>query len=366
MKGNRWVWVALTGSLLAAWGCASERGEEISRLRPVRVQQVSAVAPEVSRVFSGYALASADSKLSFKVPGTVKKVAVKVGKAMGKGDLVASLDDRDYRLKVQEAEAGLAQAKAQLRNASLTYERSRRLWENDNISKSDLDRARAAWQSVSAQVTSIEKRRQLTLLQLGYTRLVAPVAGSVTLVLVDENENTGAGVPVVVLSSGDRREVHVDIPEVMISGIYGGQHTEVRFGAVPGQIFAATVHEVGTSATGFAATYPVTLRLTDEALEVLSGMAAEVTFRFEGTSKARFLVPSHAVGEGENGAFLFTAEPDGTGEATIRRHDVVVGALTQGGLEILSGVPPDGWVVTAGMSRLEEGMRVLFNVQGAP
>jgi len=267
---------------------------------------------------------------------------------------------------VQEAEAGLDQARAQARNAVLSYERAGRLWENDNISKSDLDRARAAWESAAAQVTAIEKKRELATRQLGYTRLVSPVAGSVTLVLADENENTGAGVPVVVLASGHRTEVHVDIPEVMISAMRTGQAAEVRFAAVAEKRFSATAYEVGASATGFAATYPVTLRLTDEAIEVLPGMAAEVTFRFEGEAGDRFLVPSHVVGEDSSGAFLFTAEPDGTGEATIRRRSVAVGTLTEGGLEILSGVTAEEWVVTAGMSRLEEGMKVLFKEQEAP
>jgi len=346
-------------------GCSGETVEEVGHLRPVRVQKVVRVEQEVSRIFSGYALASVESKLSFKVPGTLKEVAVKVGDTLAEGDLVASLDDRDYRLRVQEAEAGLEQARAQARNAALSYERAGRLWENDNISKSDLDRARAAWESVTAQVTSIEKKRELAMRQLGYTRLESPFAGSVMLVLADENENTGAGTPVAVLASGQRSEVHVDIPEVMISAIRTGQTAEVRFAAVPGKQFNATAYEVGSSATGFAATYPVTLRLSEEATEVLPGMAAEVTFRFNGGSGERFLVPSHVVGADSSGAYLFTAEPDGQGEATIRRRSVEVGALTEGGLEVLSGVAGEEWVVTAGMSRLDEGMRVLFKEQEA-
>ncbi|VVS93229.1 efflux RND transporter periplasmic adaptor subunit [Desulfoluna spongiiphila] len=368
MGGRVWGGVILGASLLALGvvGCSGDRAGEEVHLRPVRVQKVVRVAPEVSRVFSGYALASVESRLSFKVPGTLKEIPVKVGDFLDEGALVAALDDRDYRLRVQEAEAGLDQARAQARNASLSYERARRLWENDNISKSDLDRARAAWESSTAQVTSIEKKRDLANRQLGYTRLVSPVAGSVTMVLADENENTGAGVPVAILASGRRVEVHVDIPEVMISGIRGGQRVAVRFAAMGERPFPAVVYEVGTAATGFAATYPVTLRLVDEVRQVLPGMAAEVTFRFPGRRGERFLVPSHVVGQDASGPFLYAAEHDGEGTATIRRLPVAVGALTGRGLEIFSGLTGDEWVVTAGMSRLSEGMRVLLKVQEAP
>lgn len=366
MGGGVWGRRVVVGLLVGLLGCAGEKAEEGVRLRPVRVQKVVRVAPGVDRVFSGYALASVESRLSFRVPGTLKKIAVKVGDTLAEGDLVAALDDRDYRLRVQEAEAGLAQATAQARNAALSYERARRLWEDDNISKSDLDRARAAWESATARVTSIGKKRDLARRQLGYTRLESPVAGSVTMVLADENENTGAGVPVAVLASGRRVEVHVDIPEVMISAIGAGQRVTVRFAAMGARAFPAVVYEVGTAATGFAATYPVTLRLADEAEGVLPGMAAEVTFRFAKGAGERLLVPSHVVGRDETGPYLFVAEPDGTGEATIRRLGVSVGALTDGGLEIPSGLTGDEWVVTAGMSRLSEGMRVLFKAQEAP
>ncbi|VFQ43555.1 efflux RND transporter periplasmic adaptor subunit [Desulfoluna butyratoxydans] len=368
MGGRVWRGVVLAASLLAleCVGCSGERAAEEVHLRPVRVQKARQVAPEVSRVFSGYALASVESRLSFKVPGTLERIPVKVGDVLSAGDLVASLDDRDYRLRVQEAEAGLDQARAQARNAALSYERARRLWENDNISKSDLDRARAAWESATAQVTSIEKKRDLAKRQLGYTRLVSPMSGSVTMVLADENENTGAGVPVAILASGRRVEVHVDIPEVMISDIRAGQAVAVRFAAMGKRPFPAVVYEVGTAATGFAATYPVTLRLVDEVREVLPGMAAEATFRFPGRGGERFLVPSHVVGQDASGPFLFAAEPDGEGKATIRRLPVAVGALTQDGLEVFSGLTGDEWVVTAGMSRLSEGMRVLLKVGEAP
>ncbi|WP_300673262.1 hypothetical protein, partial [Desulfoluna sp.] len=153
---------------------------------------------------------------------------------------------------------------------------------------------------------------------------------------------------------------------VMISAIETGQRVAVRFAATADRRFSAVVYKVGTAATGFAATYPVTLRLIEETIKVLPGMAAEVTFRFDGVQSERFLVPSHVVGADDSGAFLYVAEPEGEAEATIRRVPVTVGALTEGGLEVLSGLAGEEWVVTAGMSRLSEGMRVLFKEQEAP
>ena len=362
MKGRK-IGFLIAGMMLL--GCSSEKVAEESVLRPVRVTRVRAVAQRVDRVFSGYARASEESRLSFKVPGTLKHLAVKVGDTLEPGDAVATLDDRDFRLKVQEAEAGLVQARAGARNASLSYERARRLWEDDNISKSDLDGARAAWESAGAGVTSIGKRLELARRQLGYTRLRAPFGGSVTAVLAEENENTGAGVPVVVMASSTGIEVHVDIPEVVISALTRGQKATVRFAAEEERSFSATVYEVGTAATGFAATYPVSLSLDDEGTGVKPGMAAEVTFGLGQGEGHRLLVPSHVVGKDDQGPFLYVAKAEAEGEAVVKKVSVTVGGLMEEGLEITSGLSGREWVVTAGMSRLEEGMRVGLKVNGS-
>lgn len=359
---KRWAWGVALFLCAGLVGCAEEAPVERVRLRPVRVAKVVREAHSVDRVFSGYAKASESSRLSFKVPGTLHRMAVKVGDVLKAGDVVALLDDRDFRLKVQEAEAGLRQARAQERNASLAYERAQRLWENDNVSKSDLDRARAAWDSSGAMVTSIEKKLELARRQLGYTRLEAPFGGSITAVLVEENENTGVGVPVVAMASSTGLEVHVDIPDVMIASLSKGQKAQVSFAAKDGASYGATIHEVGTAATGFAGTYPVSLTLDTVASGVKPGMAAEVVFRLGGEGDERFMVPSHVVSEGTSGPYLFVAEEKGE-TAVVHKVPVTVGALMETGLEVREGLSGDEWVVTAGMSRLEEGMPVTLKVQ---
>jgi RND family efflux transporter MFP subunit len=337
-------------------------GEDIEPeevIRPVRYAKVLTTGGSRLRTFSGTVQAGMESRLSFKVGGTVKSLPAAVGDVVKKGQLLVELEDSDYRLRVQEAEASLLQAQAQERNAESSYERVQALYENRNASKQDLDAARAAFESARAQVETIGKRLELARLQVSYTRLKAPFAGSVAQVHVDENENVGSGSPVVTLTASGIPEVAVSVPGILISQVRTGTSAQVRCDAVPGVVFSATVAEVGVASTGFANTFPVTVRLDEAVDEVRPGMAAEVSFVFEtaGTVE-RMIVPAVAVGEDRLGRFVYVIEPGEDGQVVARRRPVTVGDLTPEGLEIIEGLQEDELVVTAGVSRIADGQAV--------
>jgi multidrug efflux system membrane fusion protein len=351
----------LSISLSLIISCSKEpQVEEV--IRPVRYEKVYISGGERTRSFSGVAQASQESRLSFKVAGNVRRIAVKVGDKVSVGQLIAELDPKDYELRVEEAEASLSQAQAQLRNAEANYERVRKLYENRNASRNDLDAARAASESAQAQVQSIEKRLELAKSQLSYTRLAAPASGAIATVESEVNENVKSGETVVQLTSSSDIEVQVVVPEVLISQIKEGERVTVTFDALPEQTFAGRVTEVGVASTGYATTFPVTVRLEGADQSVRPGMAAEVLFKFESTQRAgdtrRIIVPSVAVGEDRQGRFVFVVEPTDSGLGIAERRPVKIGDLTEEGIEVLQGLNDGERVVTAGVSRLSDGQKV--------
>lgn len=354
-------WIILLIAALLALSCAEEK-EAPEPLRPVRYQKVFATGGERVRKFSGVAQAGMESRLSFKVRGTVQKLHVKVGDKVTIGQVIAELDPTDYELQVQQAQASLESAKAQKRNAEAGYNRVRQLYENRNASRNDLDAARAGFESASAQVKALEKQLELAQIQLSYTRLRAPVNGSIASVDVEVNENVDAGKTVLQFSSRTNMEVQVAIPEILISRVREGQRAEVSFDALPGKTLLAVVTEVGVASTGFATTYPVKVRLQEAVDEIRPGMAAEAAFNFGVPGeRERMIVPAFAVSEDRNGRFVFVVEPaEQPGVGIVRRKDVVIGDLTDEGLEILQGLPDGSRVITAGVSQLSDGQQVKF------
>lgn len=353
--------IAVATAMPLLWtGCGEEPEAPAPLIRPVRTAPVYATGGGRVRSFSGSARAAVESRLSFKLPGTVKRLLVEVGDKVKVGQLIAELDDADYRLQAQEAEAGLASAEAQAVNAEANYDRVQSLYENRNASKNDLDAARAGAISARQNVNSIAKRLELANATLGYTRLRAQLDGSIADVPVEANENVGAGQPVVLLTSGGRLEVEVAIPEQLIVEVREGDEVTVRFDAMSGRSFGGHVTEVGV-VSGAATTYPVKVRLDKEDSDCRPGMAAEVDFRFGGRGeRERIYVPSVAVGEDRQGErFVFVISEDAAGTVHAQRREVVIGTLGDEGLmEIQDGLVDGELVVTAGVSRITHGQEV--------
>ena len=117
--------------------------------------------------------------------------------------------------------------------------------------------------------------------------------------------------------------------------------------------------EVGVAATELVTTFPVTVRLDAADENIRSGMAVEVGFRFEAAGGRNVIVvPPVAVGEDQDGRFVYTVAPADSGYGFVQRRAVTVGELTSDGFEILEGLANEDRVITAGMSQITDGLRV--------
>ena len=354
-----YLFTALFLSLLFT-GCGEEEiTEEI--IRPIRYMEVITGEGGSLRVFTGTAKTGIESKLSFKVGGTIKSLNVKVGNFVNKSDVIAELDDTDYRIKVQEAEAGLKEAESQELNAKNIYNRAKSLYETNSIAKSELDAARAQFESTKASVDRMISSLEYAKLQLSYTRLLAPVSGSIAVSNSEINENVQPGETIAILIVGSDMEISLGIPENVINRIKTGMIVSITFPSL-NKDFSGMVSEVSPSIDVNSSTYPVSIKILNPTNNVKSGMAANVSFRFEGgASKGAIVVPIAAVGEDGDGRFVFLVEPDSGNVATVKKQHIQIGQLTSEGFEVISGLSLNQKVATAGLQSLVDGQKVRIN-----
>lgn len=329
-------------------------------LRPVRVAVVSRNGDLRQRSFTGVSQSTQESRMSFRVAGTVVELPVQVGDSLQSGDLIARLNTSTYDLAVQQAEASLAQALANQRNSDSNYSRVKELYENTNASRNDLDSARANAESAQAQVRSARKSLEIAQLDRSYTRLDAASDCTVASLDVEINENVSVGNPVATVNCGAGVEVRLSVPESLIGGLEQGTPADVKFNALPDRALGGRITEVGIPAGGNAATFPVVVALDEADRAVRPGMAAEVTFEFRSAATNSMFVPAAALINDERGTFVFVAQPAADGKATIVRKDVQVGELTASGIEILNGLAEGDRVVTAGTSVIRASQTVLL------
>ncbi|AQT69428.1 Multidrug transporter MdtA [Anaerohalosphaera lusitana] len=336
-------------------GCNHQEPEEI--VRPVQWARVEARTSGFTRTFSGVSQASVRSELSFRVGGTIERIAVDEGDPVSSGQILAELEKEDFRLKIKEAEAALAKAKAQARNAQANYTRAKRLYEQNNISLNELDVARAEAESAQANVDVAQTALRLAERRFEYTTMKANREGWVTRIHAEENENISSGQPVMTLVSGEKMEVQIGIPEDLIGSVKKGQQAAVEFEAWPEREYEGEVTEVGVTVGRTATTFPVAVTLKKSDTKVRLGMAADVTLYFAGKRTA-FLVPAIAVGEDINGKFVYVLEEKNNGYAIATRRKVITGRLTEEGLEVLSGLERGERIITHGVTRISDGEKV--------
>ncbi len=347
--------------LFSLAGCSEkEKRVEKEPLRFVRYEVIKRSPKESERLFSAVAHASNESKLSFKIPGTVKKIRVKVGDRIRKGQLIARLDDETYRLQKEQAEASVERIKIQLANLEKVFKRFSVLIEKNAIPENDFDNISSKYEAAKAGLKAAEKQLELATLQLSYTNLYSTVDGYVAYKNGEEGENIGAGMPLFIVNSMRTIDVKFSVPESLISQLKKDDSAKVSFDALDGMVFQGKLYELGVSTlASLPTTFPVTVRLEGKVDKIRSGMTARVELSVKnGDDAGRIFVPSHSVGEDRQGRFVYVAVRDNEKEARVERRPVKIGDTANLGIEIVKGLKPGEILVTAGVHFLENGMKV--------
>ena len=321
--------------------------------RPVKIFQVKDPAAQAFRNFPGEVEANADSKLAFRVSGQLKKFPVKAGNEVTKGQLLAQLDPKDFKLLLDDRQARYELAQSQ-------FERAKLLLEKKLASQADYDQAKA---NLSVSLSSLNSAKT----DLEYTSLRAPFSGSIARVFVDNHENIQAKQTVLTLQTRDVVDISMQMPENIASRINKNVQYQptVIFDSHPEQKFLVSVKEWDTQADASTLTYKVVFSLpTPKSFNVLPGMTANIRIdlsQITNDNPNSFLLPVSAVFTGKDTSVssqirhIWKFDPQNN---TVSLANVTVGGIKSQGIEVLTGLKPGDQVVSAGVHFLSEGMKV--------
>ncbi len=357
--------VALIFSAVGLTACSEAEVENEIVVRPVRTIVVNDDATANLKTFSGVSRSAQESRLSFKVSGTVARVPANVGDRIDAGTIIASLDASTYDLQLQQAQATVEQSRAASRNARSAYQRTRALYANNNASLGDLDSSRASSDSAAAQLRAARKSLQLAELNLSYTKLTVDVDCVVDSIAVAVNENVSTNTEVARVNCSDELEIEVAVPESVIGDFSNGKVASIKFDAIADTAFSGKVIEVGVGASGLGSTFPVTILVDgNNSKDIRPGLAASVSFENTAESNRDYLLPLSAVVQGAEGSFVYVVNPlsanELESEGTVSKKAVSLGELQTGGIEVSAGLSSGDRVIVAGVSFVREGLLVSF------
>jgi RND family efflux transporter MFP subunit len=248
-------------------------------VKRVRVATVEPARDAREVRFSGVTRAVRRARLAFTLGGRVVERPVEVGDRVAAGEVIARLDDRELRNAVATARGSLTELAARRAQSERDLERVERLAGVDAATSEELERVRAAAESLRAAESAAEARLREAERLLDEARLTAPFAGTVTDVHLEPGEFAGPGRAVVDLSGAGGLELRVEVPESVVGRIAEGDEVTVHLPLLDRTV-DGRVDSVARSAAGAGSLFPVVASLPPEP-GLAAGSTAELVLHLE-------------------------------------------------------------------------------------
>jgi membrane fusion protein, multidrug efflux system len=296
-----------------------------------------------------------------QVSGVLQQVLFKEGQTVRKGELLAVIDPRQYEMALQQAIGQRMRDQAQLEAARVTLQRFRTLLQQDSIARQEVDTQAALVKQLEAAVVTDKANEGTARLNLGYTRIVAPIEGRVGLRTVDVGNVVGTSDTngVALITQMSPIDVEFALPQDHAASLQrdAGAFMEVkaldrtRTTVLDTGVFASLDNQVDTQ-TG---TVRAKARFNNTKLTLFPSQFVNVQLNVR-TIRDAVVVPVSALRHGGNGDFVFVLKDD----RTVALRPVTRGQATVDKVQIATGLQVGERVITEGADRLREGSRVLL------
>ncbi|MGF1510324.1 MAG: efflux RND transporter periplasmic adaptor subunit [Myxococcota bacterium] len=343
-------------------GCASDAKPSEPSPRPAIVAAAVQTSAEEVRRLAGVVQAADRVPLSFEVRGEVASVQVDIGDAFERGDVLAQIEPRTHRLRLEQQRADLVRAEAAAREARTNLRRMTALLRRDVIAESEYDSAKARADTTRGQVELVQASVGLAEEDLQDTSLRAPFDGEVAVRSVEPSQFVEPGrVVFEVVSAEAGLEVKVSVPETLVDRLEIGTLHDVHFPTQRGLDTEAILTNIAADASTTNA-FPATLLIENAPTGLRPGLTAEVDLRIRASSHGTTSTPLTAVqipvsalrASSNRDTTVFVVDEDNRVHARTVSVDNLSGAFAT----ISSGLDPGEHVVTKGVTFLKDGQTI--------
>jgi RND family efflux transporter MFP subunit len=349
----------------------------------IQVEAVNITRVYPSQTFSllnasGYVVAQRKAAVASKVTGRLVSLSVEEGSKVKAGQVIARFENDDVKAARDQSEANLnavrhnlEQAKAELNDAAISFNRNKDLVSQGFISKAEHDASEARYKKAVAAAAAAEAaiKASVAALQsanvaLEYTLIRAPFDA----VVLTKNADIGdivtpigaaanAKAAVVTIADMDSLLVEADVSESNLQQVKIGQPCEIQLDALPDSRFRGTVHMIVPTADRTKATVMIKVRFVDQDRRILPEMSAKVAFLSREVrsdeQKPRTALNPDAIRDRNGKKTVFLIKENRVMETPVR-----LGEKFGDMVEVLSGVKAGDRVVLKPLNKMREGLRI--------
>jgi RND family efflux transporter MFP subunit len=278
------------------------------------------------------------TRVSPRIMATILEIPLEQGDEIGKGDLIARLDDREVQARLAAAKADLSQAQARLLQAESAFERYSRLAKQGAATEEQLEAVTADYEAAKGAVAGATEAVSVAEIVTGYTEIRSTQSGVVAEKLAEPGDLALPGKPLVAIQDPTDLRLEADVREYLVSYVDVGAEVRVVFGPPISAEIETVVEERAPEADPATRTFRVKAPLPE-------GTAARPgnfgRLRFRTGEREVLLVPAAAV---RRIGQLETVEVVEDGRVRVRH--VRTGDRHGERLEVLSGLTAGELVVT--------------------
>lgn len=341
-RGTLWASLLLLVALAGCGKGGAGGGGMGFRPPPMPVETAPVVQERVSDRFEAVGSIEASEAITVvsEIDGTVVSLPFQEGTTIGKGGLIAQLDDAQLRAEVARTEALREQSQS-------TFSRVKAVVDQGAGAPQDLDDAAAALKVADANLALAKSK-------LSKTHIVAPFSGSLGARRVSPGAFIRAGQTITDLAKLDELRVNFSAPERYLGQLHKGAEVEISTTAYAGYALRGRIDVVDPVLDPGTRSARIVARVRNPGGKFRPGMSANVSAVLSQRQNA-LTIPSEAIFAEGDQSFAYVVKTD----STVTRSALTLGTRLADAVEVVKGLEAGQTVVRTGHQKLFEGAKVI-------
>jgi len=277
-----------------------------------------------------------------EMPGALTQVYVKKGQRVSKGQRLARIDDGGMSQNIE-------QMKVQAQLAKTTYERQKRLWEQNIGSEIQYLQTKANYDAQQKAISSMER-------QLAKTVVTAPFSGTIDDVITEQGTVVSPGMPLFRIVSLKNMYIEVDVPETYITTIKKGTEVLVDFPVLQEKM-ESKVRETSSVINPANRSFSIEIPVSNTSGNVKPNLSARLSIN-DYTAENAILVPLSVISENQEGEQYVMVVAQGENGIVAQRRPITTGKTSGDLIEITSGLKVGDQVITEGARTVKEDQEI--------